>query len=317
MVGALVGGSVLGPSRVEAQGAAVAAADQVNLRVEPGTWAAVVGVLALWQPINVLAGPTADGWYQIESGGLTGWSYGGFLEIGGAPGWAPWPEPVPVAAGGAPVVADPAAAAAAGIGGPVGASGAAWVATDALNVRAAPSDQAGILDVVAGGQEVTITGDPVEGFFPIAHWAGQGWVWGGFLDFSGPVVTPAEHWVDVDRSSQTVTLYEGEQPVASYWAAMGIDGSDDGFFATAVGTYYVYEKYGDLSWTNWGGAWVRDWVGFDPNRLNGFHSYSMDGSGNLLPDAGAPTGGCVALAPEAADHLFAFVGIGTRVEVHW
>ena len=137
-------------------------------------------------------------------------------------------------------------------------------------------------------------------------------------------VTPAptstsapEHWVDVNRSAQIVTLYEGDQPVASYPASLGFDSSDYGFYATAIGTYYVYDKYAGLNWTDWGHAWIRDWAGFDPARQNGFHTYSMDASGHVLPDGDGPTGGCVALAPAAADQLFAFVSVGTRVEVHW
>jgi len=113
-----------------------------------------------------------------------------------------------------------------------------------------------------------------------------------------------------------VTLYEGDVAVAGYWAAMGSDSSDDGFFATAVGTHYVYEKYGGLSWTDWVGAWVGAWVGFDPARLNGFHTYLLDMAGQVIPGGDGPTGGCVALAPAAADQLFAFVSVGTRVEVH-
>ena len=42
----------------------------------------------------------------------------------------------------------------------------------------------------------------------------------------------------------------------------------------------------------------------------------MDASGNVLPDGDGLTGGCVALAPAAADQLFAFVAVGTRVVVH-
>ena len=128
---------------------------------------------------------------------------------------------------------------------------------------------------------------------------------------------PLERWVDVNRTTQTVTLYEGGAPVAGYWGAMGVDRSDAGFFATAVGTYYVYEKYADLSYTIWGQSWVRNWVGFDPHRLNGFHGYSMDWSGRVLPGGAGPTGGCVALDPWAAEQLFNFVQLGTRVEVHW
>jgi L,D-transpeptidase catalytic domain len=132
-----------------------------------------------------------------------------------------------------------------------------------------------------------------------------------------PSATPEpEHWVDVNRSNQLVTLYEGDKPIAAFPASFGFDPSDSGYYATAIGTYYVYQMYAGLNWTDWGQAWIRDWIGFDPERQNGFHSYSMDASGNVLPDGDGPTGGCVALAPAAADQLFAFVGVGTRVVVH-
>lgn len=216
--------AVGGPLSARAEGGASVAAPQLNLRTEPGTWAPVVGQLWQGEQLALLAGPTPDDWYQVQTGDQTGWAYGGGLVLDGA--------------------------------------------GDALDQ--APS-----------------------------------WAAGG-----------AERWVDVDRTTQMVTLFEGDSAVATYWAAMGRDPSDDGFFATAVGTYYVYDKYGDLSWTDWGGAWVGDWIGFDPVRLNGFHTYSMDSAGQVIPGGDGPTGGCVALAPAAADQLFAFVDVGARVEVH-
>lgn len=212
------------PARTRAGGAATVAVSQLNLRAEPGIWAPVVGTLWQGEDVALLAGPTPDDWYQVQTADQTGWAFGDLLALDGAGG-------------------DP------GAGGMAGAAG-------------------------------------------------------------------AEHWVDVNRTTQTVTLYEGDTPLVSFWAAMGSDASDDGFFATAIGTYSVYEKYRGLSWTDWGGAWIDDWVGFDPNRLNGFHSYSMDNTGQVLPDGAGPTGGCVALDPAAADQLFAFVSVGTRVEVH-
>src|SRR5215207_4980066 len=212
------------PAGTRADGSAAVAAPQLNLRAEPGTWAPVVGQLWQGERLALLAGPTPDDWYNVQTGDQTGWAYGGLLAFDGA--------------------------------------------GDALGQ--APS-----------------------------------WAAGG-----------AEHWVDVDRTTQMVTLYEGDSAVAAYWAAMGSDPSDDGFFATAVGTYYIYDKYGGLSWTDWGGAWVDDWIGFDPTRLNGFHTYLMDAAGQVIPGGDNPTGGCVALAPAAADQLFVFVALGTRVEVH-
>jgi uncharacterized protein YraI len=213
-------------------------------------------------------------------------------------------------------------------GGAEAQEGAAVTAPQ-LNLRAEPGTWAPVVGQLGQGERLALLGGPTpDGWYPVQSGDQTGWAFGGgfTLDGDAAAVDPeptgvggasgAERWVDVDRTTQMVTLYEGDAPVASYWAAMGSDASDDGFFATAVGTYYVYDKYGGLSWTDWGGAWVRDWVGFDPNRLNGFHTYSMDETGQILPGGDGPTGGCVALAPASADQLFAFVAVGTRVEVH-
>jgi hypothetical protein len=213
-----------GPPGVRAEGDATVAAAQLNLRADPGTSAPVVGELWQGEALALLAGPTPDGWYQVQAGQQTGWAYGGLLTLDGA--------------------------------------------GDAL---------------------------------------GQG---------SAETVASAERWVDVNRTTQMVTLYEGDVAMGTFWGAMGSDASDDGFFATAVGTYWVYEKFGGLGWTDWGGGWISAWVGFDAARLNGFHTYLLDASGQVLPGGDGPTGGCVALAPAAADQLFAFVSVGTRVEIH-
>jgi hypothetical protein len=207
------------------------------------------------------------------------------------------------------------------------AEGDAAVAAPLLNLRAEPGLWAPVVGQLWQGERLALLAGPTpDDWYQVQAGDKTGWAYGGGLAFDGaeadlgqwPVgaVGSAERWVDVDRSTQTVTLYEGDTAVAAYWAAMGSDPSEDGFFATAVGTYYVYEKYGNLSWTDWGGAWVGDWVGFDPARLNGFHTYLMDGGGQVIPGGDGPTGGCVALEPAAADQLFAFVSVGTRVEVH-
>lgn len=209
----------------------------------------------------------------------------------------------------------------------VGAAGSAVVAAPQLNLRAEPGTWAPVVGQLWQGERLAILAGPTpDDWYQVQARDQTGWAYGGLLTLDGGeytlgrgspgAVAGGERWVDVDRTAQTVTLYEGDVAVATYWAAMGSDPSDAGFFATAVGTYYVYEKTGGLNWTDWGGAWVEDWVGFDPARLNGFHSYSMDEAGQVIPGGDGPTGGCVALAPAAADHLFAFVAVGTRVEVH-
>jgi hypothetical protein len=208
------------------------------------------------------------------------------------------------------------------------AEGGASVAAPQLNLRAEPGTWAPVVGQLWQGERLVLLNGPTpDDWYHVQAGDQTGWAYGGLLAVDGadPVLSQGglgvthttERWVDVNRTSQTVTLYEGDVAVAAYWAAMGSDPTDDGFFATAVGTHYVYEKYGGLSWTDWGGAWVDDWVGFDPARLNGFHTYLMDIAGQVIPGGDNPTGGCVALAPTAADQLFAFVSVGTRIEVHY
>ena len=206
----------------------------------------------------------------------------------------------------------------------------AYVATDVLNLRDAPSTDGAVVAELLWGEDVKVVAGPTEdGWFQVVNQETTGWVTGEFLAWSavggaypgsdgGAAATAAgARWIDVDRSSGIVTLFDGAEVVASYPAAMGWDLSDDGYFATANGTYQVYAKNADLTWSEIAQVYLTQWVAFDPDRANGFHAYSMDSEGNVTAGLGTPTGGCVALAPEAAAELFAFAEIGMTVEVHW
>ena len=301
--------------------------DDVNLRSDAGTWAEVLGTMWNGEWVEITLGPTEDGWYEVSADGVSGWVSGGFLSFDDGTLWtdpavAPsadgevgdeevWTDP---ALDGAPDADAPPDDAAGGdaVG---GFGGTAWVAIDNINVRSWAGIDADLVGTIDYGNSVSIVGGEVNGFVPVSFGDGDGWVWKNYLSLDaapGP-----EHWIDVDRSSQTVTLFEGDQPIASYWGSMGFDESDEGFFATANGTYYVYEKFGGLSWTNWGRAWVRDWVAYDPIRLNGFHSFSLDSGGEMIPGGDGPTGGCIALPPWAADAVYDHMRLGSRVEIHW
>jgi uncharacterized protein YraI len=284
----------LSPPAARADGSAYVDTDVLNLRDGPGTWANVIDKMYQGEAIDVLDGPTDDGWYQVSYYGEVGWAYGGYLAIDGESGGS----------GGSDA------------GGVGGFGAAAWVNTDRLNVRAWASLDADVLDLLVQGEEVTVTGTEENGFVPVNAHGLSAWVWGGYLSYDGPVDPGPERWIDVDRSSHTVTLYEGDQAIASYWAALGYDKSADGFYSTAIGTYFVYAKYAPLSWTDWGKTYIKWWVAFDPERDNGFHSFSMDKNGKVLPNGDGPTGGCVATAPAAAEAIYNFATIGMRVEVH-
>jgi uncharacterized protein YraI len=287
----------LSPFTARGDGNAYVNTDVLNLRDGPGTWANVQDTMWQGEPVDILDGPTDDGWYQVSYYGEVGWAYGEYLSIDGDSGG----------------YGDADTGSSGGVG---GFGGSAWVNTDRLNMRAWASLDADVLDVLSQGEEVSVVGAEENGFVQIIAHGFSAWVWSGYLTWDGPVETGSERWIDVDRSSQTVTLYVGDEATASYWASLGYDKSTDGFYSTAVGTYYVYAKYAPLSWTEWGKAYIKWWVAFDPYRDNGFHSYSLDADGNVLPRGAGPTGGCVATEPAAAEEIYDFATIGMRVEIH-
>lgn len=186
--------------------------------------------------------------------------------------------------------------------------------TDTVNLRSSPSTSAAVLTVLPAGTRVSYTGSTRNGFRSVAHSSMTGWVYGDYLVIQPP---GAEEWIDVDRTTRVVTLYRGTTKVATYAAEVSADASSHGFLATAVGTYYVYSMTEGLSYTPYGNSFIRYWVGFDPNRENGFHSWEMDSRGRLLDEASRATSGCVSTPPTIARAIFAFADYGMRVVVHW
>ena len=126
-----------------------------------------------------------------------------------------------------------------------------------------------------------------------------------------------ERWVEIDRTRSTVALHEGDHIVAVYDGLMGKDPSQDGYYATAIGTYHVFSMERELTETPFApGVFLTHWVGFDPERSNGIHSPVRDAQGNVVQTGGMVTLGCVRLGADEAAVLYDFAFIGMRVEVH-
>lgn len=203
-----------------------------------------------------------------------------------------------------------------------------YIATEGAPLMVHPTNLA-VIDWMASGTAVDILWGPHEGMYEVRYYGTDGWMWAGDLSLNGapavgassggPIAAPvsAEHWIDVNRSSGLVSLMVGDAPQAQFWASMGWDQSADGFYSTAVGTYYIYHFDYSNHYTPFADAYISHWVGFDANRYNGFHSYTKDVYGNVVPGGDGFTGGCVALAPGDIDALFEFAQIGMRVEVHF
>lgn len=298
----LLAGQVIAADRdVSAGQAATVNVDGASLFAKDDANSAYLGTMYSGDRVDVLWGPE-NGMYEIRYYGTDGWTWAANLTLD----------------------ADQCCAQVSG------ASGVAvWVATDYLNIRSDASLAASVYDVAPNGTEFWTAGDAVNGFVPVYYGDGVGWLWSGYLSWDGNVtaavggdsggnaVAAPEHWIDVDRSSGAVSLMVGDQAQATFWGSLGFDLSADGFYSTAIGTYHVYSKYEPLSYTPYAKAYISDWVGFDPSRDNGFHSYTKDANGDIVPGGAGPTGGCVALAPGDIQQLYDFATIGMRVTIHW
>jgi hypothetical protein len=286
----------------------------------------VIATMYAGDRVDVLWGPQ-NGLYQVRYYGTDGWT---------------WAENLDLDAGG-DLTGGADTSSTADTSNSGGGSGNAVVDASELSVRDDASMDSGIYEYFPDGTSVTVVGDEVNGFVPIAYGQGTAWVYAAYLDWDGsssgggvggatssiPNVTGNDtsdsgssasansgHWIDVNRNTGLVTLYAGDSVYAQYWGSLSYDPSDGGFYTTASGTYYVYSMFKPISYTTYGKAYIEDWVGFDPDRFNGFHSWSMDSKGNVLPNGGGFTGGCVGLPPDEAAALYDFAYIGMKVVIH-
>lgn len=108
----------------------------------------------------------------------------------------------------------------------------------------------------------------------------------------------------------------GDVTLEVFSGKIGRDASTDGFYATAIGTYWVYSMNKGLAPTPFAeDTWLTDWVGFDPARKNGIHSPVRESDGTVREWQNATTLGCVRLGEDDAVAVFEFAEIGMRVEV--
>lgn len=209
---------------------------------------------------------------------------------------------------------------------PAAAGEAGIINTEGAGLMAGYEDET-VIEWMEAGVRVDLLWGPDNGKYEIRYYGVHGWVWEEFLTPEGvggsaTVAEPEaaaepERWIDVDRSQGSVTLYIGDEPQATYWASMGFEDTSYGFYATAIGTYYVTWMNPELQYTPYAENYITHWIGFDAERANGFHSYTKDEYGDIVPNGAGKTAGCVALAPGDIDAVYAFAHPGMRVEVHW
>lgn len=200
----------------------------------------------------------------------------------------------------------------------------ATINTDGAGLMASFENQS-IVEWMYAGDLVDVLWGPENGKYEVRYYGVDGWVWAEYLNLGGQggggsassAAVVQEHWIDVDRSQGSVTLFVGNQAQATFWGSMGWEDTSYGYYATAVGTYYVTWMNPDLQYTPFAENYITHWVGFDGERANGFHSYTKDENGSITPNGAGKTAGCVALAPGDINALYEFAYPGMRVEVHW
>ncbi len=253
----------------------------VNLRAGPGVDYEVLSVVPVRDEVTV-TGDARDGFLPVRTQGVDAWIASDYLS----------PDGVTLASN--VDVAMP---------------------TEAPLPTDVPPTQAPLPTEIPPTEVPVVTGEPVADTLAAeTTTVGEGAPAARSLDVTTP---EGERWAEVDRSTGTVTLHQGNTIVASFPALIGKDPSADGYYATAVGTYYVFSKERALTETPFApGVYLTDWVGFDPERSNGFHSPTRDEHGNIVQTGGTATLGCVRLGEADARTMFDFAFIGMRVEVH-
>jgi hypothetical protein len=133
--------------------------------------------------------------------------------------------------------------------------------------------------------------------------------------------SPAERptsgrWIDVDVTRYTVQLMEGANVIRTIGpVAVGEQINTGAYLSTQTGLFHVYIKNETLAFDAPYNTYISHWIGFDPTKDNGFHSFLKDQTGKVVDAAtGKISNGCIRTGE--AEAIFAFAEIGMPVYVH-
>jgi len=131
-----------------------------------------------------------------------------------------------------------------------------------------------------------------------------------------PAPPESGRWIDVDVTRFAVRLMDGRTVVREIGpVAVGREIDTGRYESTQTGLFHVYVKDATLSYDAPYDTYIQWWVGFDPEKANGFHSFLLDERG-VVADAtvGRVSNGCIRTgAPRA---IFEFAEVGMPVFVH-
>ena len=136
------------------------------------------------------------------------------------------------------------------------------------------------------------------------------------LASDGSTAPKEGRWIDVNVTTFAVRLMDGATATRELApVAVGTEVDTGNFTSTQTGLFHVYNKIADLAYDPPYDTYISDWVGFDPDKANGFHSFLKDKNGKVVnAGTGRISNGCIRTG--AADAVFAFAELGMPVWVH-
>lgn len=124
-------------------------------------------------------------------------------------------------------------------------------------------------------------------------------------------------WIDVNVTTFEVRLMDGvtaSTQIGPVGVGALVDTGD--YASTQTGLFHVYSKIEGLAYDPPYDTYISDWVGFDPDKANGFHSFLKDKDGNVVDaSTGRISNGCIRTG--APDVIYAWAEIGMPVWVHF
>ncbi len=110
-------------------------------------------------------------------------------------------------------------------------------------------------------------------------------------------------WIEVDVTNFVVRLMDGASVVREITpVAVGAQVDTGAYASTQTGLFHVYNMRKELAYDAPYDTYISDWVGFDPDKSNGFHSFLKDESGKVVDaSTGRVSNGCIRTGAEADD----------------
>ena len=118
-------------------------------------------------------------------------------------------------------------------------------------------------------------------------------------------------WIEVDVTRFVVRLMDGKQVVREIGpVAVGREVDTGRYESTQTGLFHVYNKTAPRTFDAPYNTYIQWWVGFDPAKDNGFHSFLLDAEGKVM-DAGTGriSNGCIRTGEAEAVFQYAEVGM--------